>query len=547
MRHTITLTGDNAPPTVIDQADYIGDDIVISNGQTGTSVVSIINPQGVTETLIVQFGFTDDITEFILNVDQSAVVQIPSFYWSGPRPGSFTLNLGIDSTLEATPAISRVSNVDIYFEKNAALKIQNTGSSSTPFEAAPTLHGFSAGNKIIAQNASRYEYDGTELRFYAFNRVSARFNVEGLVESDLMFDPTTGIMNYACFLKGTHIATPQGEIKVEELKAGDQVLSLRAGVSTVKWVGYRTLYKAHIPNEDAIRAFPIVFVKGAIADNVPHRDLTLSPGHHVHFDGKLVPAMLLVNGKTIIQDFNRERFEYFHIELEQFDILLAEGVPAESYVDTGNRAMFQNARTVALRPDFGPSNGRAAVPGREVLRPGPGLDQIRRRLLARAESMTNSTRVSHPDLRLKVDGKVMHPIQDGQTPGVVRFALPADRAPVGCIQILSRSAIVRETTHLARRDLRQIGVGLASITVEDNSGRRTIDINDPALSGLHAPQQTDGVTMRWTTGDATIPTALLRTTGHAVLELKVLRTYRYWEPAPTELAQDLPHRTHSRG
>jgi hypothetical protein len=32
--------------------------------------------------------------------------------------------------------------------------------------------------------------------------------------------------------------------------------------------------------------------------------------------------------------------DYVHVELDRHDILLAEGLPAESYLDTGNRAAF---------------------------------------------------------------------------------------------------------------------------------------------------------------------------------------------------------------
>jgi collagen type I/II/III/V/XI/XXIV/XXVII alpha len=34
---------------------------------------------------------------------------------------------------------------------------------------------------------------------------------------------------------------------------------------------------------------------------------------------------------------------YFHVELPRHDVLLAEGLAAESYLDTGNRSVFANA------------------------------------------------------------------------------------------------------------------------------------------------------------------------------------------------------------
>src|SRR5690606_37865418 len=313
--------------------------------------------------------------------------------------------------------------------------------------------------------------------------VVARFNAEGLDPDLVTFQG--GTMTYACYLKGTHIATPNGEVKVEDLKAGDQVRTASGGVATVKWLGYRSLRKARIPAKDAIRAFPIVFQKGSIADNVPHRDLTVSPGHHMFFDGKLIPAMLLVNGKTITQDFSRQSFEYFHVELDRFDILLAEGAAAESYVDTGNRSMFQNADSVAMNPDFGPAEGRPAIDGIEVLSSGPAVEAVRKRLLKRAEAMTRSVRVADPDLRVAVNGQEVRAETEGQLEGVMRFVLPAG-AQASDLHILSRSPVVRETTAHARRDLRKIGVRLVRITVEDEARRRDIDLLDAQLARPHA-------------------------------------------------------------
>src|SRR5690606_3445342 len=235
-----------------------------------------------------------------------------------------------------------------------------------------------------------------------------------------------GTMTYACFLKGTHIATPEGEKTVESLVAGDKVITASGGVATVKWLGHRTLYKSRIPAKDAVRAFPILFKKDSIASNVPHRDLTLSPGHHVLFNGTLVPAMMRVNGQTIVQQFDTKKFEYFHVELEQFDILLGEGVPAESYVDTGNRNMFQNAAEVAMNPDFGPAEGRPVVEGITVVQQGPVVEAIRKQLLARAEAMTGAVRTKDAALCIEVNGTIVHSTPEFSKEGVYRFQLPAN-------------------------------------------------------------------------------------------------------------------------
>jgi hypothetical protein len=74
---------------------------------------------------------------------------------------------------------------------------------------------------------------------------------------------------------------------------------------------------------------------------MPHTDLFLSPDHAVHVGSVLVPVRYLINGATIVQ-VPTDRVDYFHIELPRHEVLLAEGLPVESYLDTGNRGGFAN-------------------------------------------------------------------------------------------------------------------------------------------------------------------------------------------------------------
>src|SRR5690606_29955624 len=97
----------------------------------------------------------------------------------------------------------------------------------------------------------------------------------------------------------------------------------------------------------------------------------------------------------------------------------------------------------------------------------------------------------------------------------------------GDIHIKSRSAIVRDVTKHARRDLRKVGVGLAGISIMRGDTRCEIDLLDPSISGLNDVQHVHGVMMRWTNGHAVIPAKLVPN-GASRIELNVLRTYTYW-------------------
>src|SRR5216684_4664074 len=127
--------------------------------------------------------------------------------------------------------------------------------------------------------------------------------------------------------------------------------------------------------------------------------------HALHIDGVLVPAGLLVNGATINQVERIGRLEYFHIELDTHEVILAEGAPAESFVDCDNRGMFQNGEEFArlypgdARPDWEFCAPRLEAESAE-------LTAVRDALLQRAEALGDRF-ADDPDLHLIIDGEVV--------------------------------------------------------------------------------------------------------------------------------------------
>ena len=143
-----------------------------------------------------------------------------------------------------------------------------------------------------------------------------------------------------CFAAGTRILTPAGEVPVEALEAGDLLVLASGRTARVRWIGRRRVdCRAH----SAPRAvMPVCIRAGAIAPGVPARDLFLSPDHAVYVDGMLIPVRCLINGRSIVQ-LVADAVTYFHVELPRHDVMLAEGLAVESYLDTGNRSVFANA------------------------------------------------------------------------------------------------------------------------------------------------------------------------------------------------------------
>jgi hypothetical protein len=152
----------------------------------------------------------------------------------------------------------------------------------------------------------------------------------------------SGVVDLACFLRGTSIRTPVGERAVEDLAIKDEVVTVDGLPRKIKWIGYRAFSTRFL--RQSPRVLPVTVHAHAIAENEPSRDLAMSPGHSLLIDGVLVNADLLANGDSIHQRFEGDRIEYFHIELETADAIFANGTPAETYVNDENRQQFANWR-----------------------------------------------------------------------------------------------------------------------------------------------------------------------------------------------------------
>jgi Hint domain len=142
-----------------------------------------------------------------------------------------------------------------------------------------------------------------------------------------------------CFMTGTHIRTPSGEVCVENLKTGDLVLTVNGNDMPVRWVGRQTVSNAFAHDE----TLPIRIKAGAIDVQVPCEDLLISPRHAIFIDGVLIQAGALVNGSTIVREHHvPDRYTYYHIELDDHSLILAESTPSETFIDNVDRESFDN-------------------------------------------------------------------------------------------------------------------------------------------------------------------------------------------------------------
>jgi hypothetical protein len=146
----------------------------------------------------------------------------------------------------------------------------------------------------------------------------------------------------SCFLSGTRIKTTEGEVNIEELRIGDNVLTALGETKPIKFIGRVKVSRERTGpwNGDG----PVKICRFAIDGKAPYADLYVSPAHAIYIDGILIRASNLVNGVTIVADAKPDALSltYFHIELDTHEAILAEGLAVESY-QRDNLNAFDNA------------------------------------------------------------------------------------------------------------------------------------------------------------------------------------------------------------
>jgi Ca2+-binding RTX toxin-like protein len=273
-----------------------------------------------------------------------------------------------------------------------------------------------------------------------------------------------------CYLAGTRILTPDGEVPVESLSIGDRVVTRDGRAEPIKWIGHRTYHPPFTAAPTAIR--PIRFAAGCLSDGIPTRDLFVSPEHAMLIDGLLIPAALLVNGRTITQPEPPADIRYIHVELATHDAILAEGAWSETFIDDDSRLLFDNAA------DYWRRHAGSSLPAALFCAPriteGYQLEAIRQRLGERA-----GTR--EPRRALPLKGEI-----DCVAPDLIGgWAQNPDHpeAPV-CLDIFVNDVLIACTlANRYRADLERAGLGsghhafqvrLPDALTED--ARRTITI-----------------------------------------------------------------------
>lgn len=323
----------------------------------------------------------------------------------------------------------------------------------------------------------------------------------------------------ACFAEGTKIATLRGDVAVEELEIGDEVLTESGETRPAIWIGSRKMRTAAYPNPEQIH--PILVRAGAFGDGLPSRDLRLSPGHAVYIDGVLVPVSCLVNGATIVQE-KIEHIRYFHVELDAHDVLYADGLPCESYLDDGNRDVFANSpehTDLYGRLDPVDWDGACAPVLRDWEKDHAALTAIRAKLHAHAEELGWHT-TADANVKLIADSKAIEQLHEANNR--LWFQLPAGSN----VKLVSRAARPFDTIP-GNLDTRMLGIAVSELRVDGQA----IALDSAAFSEGFMGVETDGRhAWRWTGGEAQ-----LSIHGPALVEIGLHMTALAWQRPRTAL------------
>ncbi len=373
------------------------------------------------------------------------------------------------------------------------------------FDIGDVISTGAAGAVSITANGGGYSVSIGSLTIANLNLAG------GLTGADIRVNG--GNISVACYCRGTRIATPGGEIPVEALRIGDIVRTHAGQDRPVKWIGRRAYAAGFAALHQNV--LPIRICRNALADGVPGRDLLVSPEHALLVDGVLVPARHLVNGVSILPADGRADVQYFHIELDAHDIILAEGQPAETFVDCDSRAMFDNAdEYVSLYPYDALQQWKFCA---RRIEDGEQLADIRYRINLRAGLVVGDWRRDQAPGPLTGNLEV---VSGNLIAGWVQDVSAPER-PVRLEILDNGHVIARVLANAYRRDLEEAGLG---------SGRHAFSHEPLLLTGAGAMHV---ITVRRASDQAAVPGSPGIISSEAVRAHAEAR-WKSWEASATQ-------------
>ncbi len=232
------------------------------------------------------------------------------------------------------------------------------------------FHNVSAGDVIDGAEGGDGDYD--------------RINLEGAMPEggsfSIVLDPENrenGEINFAdargedagkiefsniekivpCFTPGTRIATARGEVAVEALSVGDKIITRDNGLQEIRWIGRYAYSSGDLDAAAHLR--PIRICKGALGNDLPERDMMVSPNHRIlvsndktalYFEeSEVLVAAKHLTGLTGVHPVSDVQTTYIHLMLDAHEVVLSDGTWTESFQPgLGSLAGVGNAQRTEL-------------------------------------------------------------------------------------------------------------------------------------------------------------------------------------------------------
>jgi Ca2+-binding RTX toxin-like protein len=215
---------------------------------------------------------------------------------------------------------------------------------------------------------STWGWAGTNVLYDPLNHENGTvqfLDSNGAVVGSLTFSNIEKVI--PCFTPGVRIATPRGDVAVEDLAVGDLVITRDAGPQPIRWIGSRKLGLADLIVNPDLQ--PVRIGKGALGHGLPLRDTLVSPQHRMLIEGA-TPEMLFGEAEVLVaathlqslagvQQVLTPGVTYLHLLLDRHEVICANGAWSES-----------------LQPALRMINGMDAAQRAEITTLFPELAQI---------------------------------------------------------------------------------------------------------------------------------------------------------------------------
>ncbi|MDI2112321.1 Hint domain-containing protein [Commensalibacter nepenthis] len=480
-----------------------GNFIYSSNAKSGANDGSTVTLNSTSKGFINNGSLTFDHTRVNLNVmDISSTSDNPGYI--NLAGGTYINNRNYTPTfLNQTFNLSNGDNI-INFSRATAKSFQGK------------IRGFGATDQLyLGFNGTQVYNPETGILTVTYANTVYKFDM-GLGYDPALFTYSGMTIKYngdapeidtPCYLAGSMINTPKGDIPVEQLKIGDYVTTFDVATNSYQnkkiiWVGTRKVTINHqLPDDMA--GYSVCIKKDAIASNNPYQDIWVTPEHCLFFDGKFIPVRMLVNGASIYYDYSLNGFDVYHIETKEHSIIIANGMFSESFLNTKNHNLFhKQGNIITLHNQASKTWKDAAVPldvSQEFVK--PLFNQLKKRAIEHGytDQTIPYTLTRKTNLHLITNTGIT--LYGNRNDESYISIIPND---VTSVHIISNTSRPSDIIGPYVDDRRYFGVSIGEIILFNNQNihQITTHLEKTELEGWHNLSQSD---CRWTTGNAFLP------------------------------------------